>query len=100
MLRGEVREPIVARMTKLMAAVLLLGTGATAIASDIINQDKKAYTVTVVDGGYTAKYTVKAGSTQYGVCTSGPCTFKISGSSVTATKDDKVVIKNGKIAKQ
>jgi hypothetical protein len=100
MLRGEVGESIVARMTKLMAAVLLLGTGATAIASDIINQDKKAYTVTVVDGGYTAKYTVKAGSTQYGVCTSGPCTFKIAGSSVTATKNDKVVIKNGKIAKQ
>ena len=87
-------------MTKLMVAVLLSSTGATAMASDIINQDKKAYTVTVVDGGYTAKYTVKAGSTQYGVCGSGPCTFKIPGSSVTASKNDRLVIKNGKITKQ
>jgi hypothetical protein len=85
-----------------VAAIVIgtvLGASAPVWATDIINQDSKSYQVTVVDGGYTAKYTVKANSSQYGVCGTGPCTFKIKGSSVTAAKDARLVINKGKLSK-
>ncbi len=85
---------------KIAAIGLVLCASASAWASDIINQDTKSYSVSVTDGGYTAKYKVRGGGSQYGVCASGPCTFKIPGSSVVAPKDGRVVIKNGKISKQ
>ncbi len=78
---------------------VVVGASAPVWATDIINQDSKSYVVTVVDGGYTAKYTVKAKSSQYGVCGTGPCTFKIKGSRLAADKDAKLVIKNGKLSK-
>ncbi len=78
---------------------MVLGASAPVWATDIINQDSKSYQVTIVEGGYTAKYTVKAASSQYGVCGTGPCTFKIKGSSITADKNARLVIKNGKLSK-
>jgi len=33
----------------------------------------------------------------YGLCTTAPCTFKIKGSSITAGKDDKLLINGGQL---
>lgn len=70
-------------------------------ATDIINQDKKAYKVKVQGEGKLSitHFTVKAGGSQYGACGYSFCTFEIPGSKVAANKNGKVFIRNGKLVK-
>jgi hypothetical protein len=72
-----------------------------AIAADIINQDNKAYKVTVQGEGKlsTSSYNVKARGSQYGACNYSWCTFAIPGSKVSADRNGKVFIRNGKLVK-
>jgi hypothetical protein len=72
-----------------------------AIAADIINQDNKAYKVTVQGEGKlsTSNYNVKAKGSQYGACNYSWCTFAIPGSKVSADRNGKVFIRNGKLVK-
>ncbi len=82
-----------------LIALAVLTVGAAASATDVIKQDNTSYQLTVVDGGYTSKVNVGKRNSNYGLCASGPCTFSIKGSSITATKDDKLLINGGKLRK-
>ncbi len=85
--------------TIIAGIALVAAVASSAFATDIYNQDKKGYKLTIVDGSVTSERTVEAGSSVYGLCTSGPCTFKIAGSSITVGKDEKIVINGGKLKK-
>ena len=81
---------------------LAIGVVCTAAqATDIINQDNKAYKVTVQGEGKlsTSSYNVKARGSQYGACGYSWCTFAIPGSKVSADRNGKVFIRNGKLVK-
>jgi hypothetical protein len=85
-------------MKRLLAGfALMLASASPALATDIINQDQKAYKLTILDGSYTSTKTVPSRGSVYGVCGTGPCKFTIKGSSITAGKDDKLVINGGKL---
>ena len=81
-------------------AAILIGVS-SGMATDIINQDQKAYKVTVkgVGTGSVDTYSVKARSSLYGLCGRESCVFSIPGSSITAGKKDKLKISYGKISK-
>src|SRR5262250_2456953 len=86
------------RMTRLIASLgLVAALASSAFATDIYNQDAKAYKITIVDGSYTSSKDLDARASIYGLCTTGPCTFKIKGSSIVAGKDEKLVINGGKL---
>jgi hypothetical protein len=72
----------------------------SAAATDLVNYDSKAYSVTLVDGSISQTVKVSSRGSNYGLCTSGPCTFKLGGSSVTVGKNDRVVIENGTLKKK
>ena len=83
-------------------AALACGLATTAAqATDIINQDNKAYKVTVQGEGKlsTSSYNVKAKGSQYGACNYSWCTFAIPGSKVSADRNGKVFIRSGKLVK-
>ena len=83
-------------------AALACGLATTAAqATDIINQDNKAYKVKVQGEGKLSisHYTVKAGGSQYGACGYSFCTFEIPGSKATANKNGKLFIRGGKFVK-
>ena len=82
------------------AAVLWLAFG-TAHATDIINQDSKAYKVKVQgDGKLSISYfNIRAGGSQYGACGYSFCTFEIPGSKAAANKNGKLFIRGGKFVK-
>ena len=89
------------RTVLFMASMLgCLGVSA-ALATDIMNQDRKAYKITVQGEGKLSisTYDVGAGESLYGLCGYSFCTFEIPGSKVSATKNDKLFIRNGKFAK-
>ena len=81
-------------------AALALACG-TAHATDIINQDNKAYKVKVQGEGKLSisNYTIKANGSQYGACGYSFCTFEIPGSKVSANKNGKLFIRGGKFVK-
>ena len=90
--------------TKLRAFLGVLALGlvcSTAQATDIINQDNKAYKVKVQGEGKLSisHFNVRAGGSQYGACGYSFCTFEIPGSKVAANKNGKVFIRNGKLVK-
>mgnify|MGYP003578981848 CR=1 FL=1 len=90
-----------ARISRIFAALgfALACTGAQ--ATDIINQDNKAYKVTVQGEGKlsTSSYNLKSRGSQYGACGYSWCTFAIPGSKISAGKNDKVFIRSGKLVK-
>jgi hypothetical protein len=89
-------------MRRLLVGMVLAAATALsspAHATDVINQDQKGYKITIVDGSYTTSANVGVRSSVYGLCTSGPCTFKIKGSSITAGKNEKLVINGGQLKK-
>ena len=87
-------------MKRLIASFALMAAAASpAFATDVINQDQKAYKITIVDGSYTSTKEVGSRTSAYGLCGTGPCTFKIKGSSITAGKDDKILINGGQFKK-
>ena len=85
---------------RIFAVALSLACG-SAHATDIINQDNKAYKVKVQGEGKLSisNYTVKANGSQYGACGYSFCTFEIPGSKVTANKNGKLFIRGGKFVK-
>jgi hypothetical protein len=90
--------------TKLRALIGVLALGlvsSAAHATDIINQDNKAYKVKVQGEGKLSisNFNVGARGSQYGACGYSFCTFEIPGSKVSATKNGKVFIRNGKLVK-
>ena len=90
-----------ARISGIFAA-LAFGVACTgAQATDIINQDNQAYKVTVQGEGKlsTSSYNLKSKGSQYGACGYSWCTFAIPGSKISAGKNDKVFIRNGKLVK-
>ena len=80
-------------------ALLLISTAA--FATDIINQDNKAYKVKVQGEGKLSisNYNIKANGSQYGACGYSFCTFEIPGSKATANKNGKLFIRGGKFVK-
>ncbi len=88
------------KSTILTAAAIVLGAN-VGMATDVINQDQRAYKVTVkgVGTGSVDTYAVKARSSLYGLCGRESCVFSIPGSSITAGKKDKLKINGGKITK-
>ena len=87
-------------MKRLLAGLVLSAAAvAPAYATDVINQDQKAYKITVVDGSYTSSKDVGPRGSVYGLCTTGPCTIKINGSTIVAGKNDTLLINGGKLKK-
>ena len=88
--------------TKLRALIVIPGLSlvcGAAQAADIINQDNKAYKVTVVGVGSSSPsyFNIKSGGSQYGMCNSPTCTYAIPGSKVTATRNAVMYIRGGKL---
>lgn len=90
-------------MRKLIHALGLVffAWSATVHATDVINQDKKAYSIKVQGEGKLSisNHSVKSGSSLYGLCNYSFCTFEIPGHKVSATKDAKLKIRDGKFTK-
>ena len=90
-----------ARISGIFAALgfALACTGAQ--ATDIINQDNKAYKVKVQGEGKLSisHYNIRPNGSQYGACGYSFCTFEIPGSKATANKNGKLFIRGGKLVK-
>jgi len=90
-------------MSKLIPAIglVFLICSAAVHATDVINQDKKAYAIKVQGEGKLSisNHTVKSGSSLYGLCNYSFCTFEIPGHKISATKDAKLKIRDGKFTK-
>jgi hypothetical protein len=86
-------------MMKMATIAMVLGVSGAAWATDVVNQDAKAYTLTIVDGSVTSTKKLSANGSIYGLCGSDKCTFKIPGSTIVAGKNDRVVISKGKLTK-
>ena len=82
-----------------LAGLMLLVVSGTAAATDIVNQDKRAYTITVQGEGKlsTSNHTVRPGGSLYGLCNYSFCTFAIPGHKISATKSDRITIRGGKL---
>jgi len=91
------------RTSKLIGIVgVVLGLwAATAQATDVINQDERAYTIKVQGEGKlsVSNHPVRARGSLYGLCNYSFCSFEIPGSKVTATRDGRLMISNGKFTK-
>lgn len=88
-------------MKKILTAILFVAAAATpALATDLVNYDSKPYAVTLVEGSVTQTVKIGANGSNYGLCTSGPCTLTLNGSSVTVCKNDRVVIEGGQLKKK
>jgi hypothetical protein len=87
-------------LIRLAGLTLCLWAGA-ALATDVINQDKKEYKITVQGEGKLSisNHTVRGGGSMYGLCNYSFCTFEISGHKVAARKDDRLTIRGGKFVK-
>ena len=87
--------------TIMLAGLVLSLTCSVAQATDIINQDSKAYKVKVQGEGKLSitHFNVRAGGSQYGACGYSFCTFEIPGSKVAANKNAKIYIRGGKFVK-
>ena len=87
-------------MKTLILLAVTLGAS-PAFATDVINQDSKAYHLTILDGSYTSSKTIGARGSIYGLCGSGPCTFSIKGSKLGGVgKNDRIIISGGVIKRQ
>ena len=88
------------RMTMLISAMFLT-VGAVAHATDVVNQDNKAYKLKVQSEGKLSisNYNLKPNTTMYGLCSASFCSFEIPGSKVEAKKDDRITIRGGKFVK-
>ena len=85
----------------ILTLVFVSGAWGGLQATDIINQDNKAYTVKVQGEGNLSisNHQVSAGGTVYGLCGYSFCTFEIPSDKISAKKEDKLTIRNGKFVK-
>ena len=90
-----------AKLRALIGIPALLLVSGAAWATDIINQDNKAYKVKVQGEGKLSisNYSIKPNGSQYGACGYSFCTFEIPGSKVSANKNGKLFIRGGKFVK-
>ena len=74
---------------------------AAVLATDVVNQDNKVYKLKVQSEGKLSisNYVLKANTTMYGLCSAAFCSFEIAGSKIEAKKDERITIRNGKLAK-
>jgi len=88
------------RRTMLIAA-MVLSLGAVARATDVVNQDNKAYKLKVQSEGKLSisNYDLKANTTMYGLCSADFCSFEIPGDKIEAKKDDRITIRGGKFVR-
>ena len=88
------------RTFTITGVVLSLACG-FAHATDIINQDNKAYKVKVQGEGKLSisHFNIRANGSQYGACGYSFCTFEIPGSKASATKNGKLFIRGGKFVR-
>ena len=86
---------------RILAIAALCVACGSAQATDIINQDSKAYKVKVQGEGKLgiSNFNIRAGGSQYGACNYSFCTFEIPGSKASATKNGKLFIRGGKFVK-
>ena len=86
---------------RILAIAVLCVTCSAAQATDIINQDSKAYKVKVQGEGKLSisHFSIRAGGSQYGACGYSFCTFEIPGSNVAANKNAKLYIRGGKFVR-
>jgi hypothetical protein len=70
-------------------------------ATDVINQDNRAYTIKVQGEGKLSisTHSVRAGGSIYGLCGYSFCTFEIPGHKVSATKNGSLKIRGGKFVR-
>jgi hypothetical protein len=82
-------------------AVAILSLGSALGATDVINQDNKSYTVKVQGEGNLSisEHKVGSGGSLYGLCGYSFCTFEIGSDKISATKDERLTIRNGKFSK-
>jgi len=87
-------------MRKRLAAIGFLAC-VPLLATDVINQDKKPYRVKVQGEGKLSIsfHNIRAGGSMYGLCGYSFCTFEIPGHKISATKNDKLMIRGGKFIK-
>jgi hypothetical protein len=85
----------------LFVTTLMLALGSAALATDVVNQDAKAYKLKVQSEGKLSisNYTLKPNTTMYGLCGASFCSFEIPGSKVEAKKGDRITIRGGKFVK-
>ena len=89
-------------ITRIIAAGIAFGLAASPLmATDVINQDKKAYKIKVQGEGKLSisYYTVNSGGSLYGLCGYSFCTFEIPGSKITAKKEERIKISGGKFVR-
>ena len=86
---------------RILVSAALCAACSVAQATDIINQDSKAYKVKVQGEGKLSitHFNIRAGGSQYGACGYSFCTFEIPGSKASATKNGKLFIRGGKFVK-
>jgi hypothetical protein len=88
-------------VSSLALAAALVTAAPVAHALDVINQDGKAYKLTVkTTTGSTSDYSLRANGSVYGLCNDSSCTIILKGgNSLTAGKDEKLIINGGKLKK-
>ena len=85
----------------IMVAGLILSTIGTALATDVVNEDRRTYKLRVQSEGKLSisNYTIKAKTTMYGLCGASFCSFAIPGSKIDAKKDDRIKIRDGRLVR-
>ena len=81
--------------------IVLLASGGALAATDVVNQDGKSYNIKVQGEGNLSisDHKLDSGGTLYGLCGYSFCTFEIQGDKISATKDERLTIRNGKFSK-
>lgn len=79
------------------AVVLSAGVSAT----DVVNQDNTAYSVKVQGEGNLSisTHALQANGSMYGLCSYSFCTFEIPGDKISAKRDARLTIRNGKFVR-
>ena len=86
---------------RILAIAGLCVACSSAQATDIINQDNKAYKVKVQGEGKLSisYFNIRPSGSQYGACGYSFCTFEIPGSKASANKNGKLFIRGGKFVR-
>lgn len=80
------------------SAVTILLSAQMALAVDLVNKDGKKYDIKVKSSSSTASTSIESNTTKQNICKE--CTIVVDGvGDIEASGDDKVVIKDGKLAK-
>ena len=86
---------------KKLSVLMLFMASCAAMATNVINQDQRPYTVKVQGEGKLSisNHKVPAGGSLYGLCGYSFCSFEIPGHKVDAKKDGRLTIRGGKFVR-